>query len=109
MDILKLTTSPAFEIVPRKNLDVLRTFKFKLINEFTKVTQDVLASITILPNENYQVTLVSFPTGKAGDKISYTIVDNLTNEVISLGKLMIVSASENIQNYSKISTAKFYN
>lgn len=108
MDILKLTTSPEFEIVPRKTLDASKTFKFKLINEFTKVKQDVLATIALLANENYKITLASFPTGKLGDKISYTIVDNLTSEIISLGKILIASETENIQDYSKASNSKFY-
>lgn len=110
MDVLKKNTSPTFEIVPRKVLDVSNVFKIKLINEFTKVAQDILAtSVSLLANENYQITLASFPTGKIGEKLSYKIVDNISNEVLSLGKILIVSQTENIQDYSKKLNSKFYN
>jgi len=108
MDILKQNTSPIFEIVPRKTLDVFSDYKFKIINETANKTQEVLASVSELPNENYQVLLASFPNGKIGEKLSYKLVENLTDEIVYLGKIIIVSENENIQDYSKITNNKFY-
>lgn len=108
MDILKKTTSPEFEIVPRKTLDYSRVLRFELKNEMTQKTQNVLADVVFLPNENYKVTMQSFPTSKIGDKFSYSLLDNLNDEVISLGRILVIGASENIQDYSKKNNNKFY-
>ena len=108
MDILRQNTTPSFEIVPRKKLDTTRVFKFKLINEFTQISQNILADVTLLQNQNYLITMRLFPDGNISDKFSYTIIDNLSNEIVSLGKLIILNSTENIQDYSKKSTNKFY-
>ena len=68
--------------------------------------EDILATISLLPNENYQITLASFPVGKIGDKISYTLLQD--NEVVLLGKILITTETENIQDYSKQTNNKFY-
>lgn len=107
MDILKKNTSPSFQIVPRKKLDASKVFKFKLKNEMSQNSQEILANISLLPNENYQITLVSFPLGKIGDKISYTLLQD--TEVVLLGKMLITNETENIQDYSKKTNNKFYN
>ena len=88
MDILKKNNSPSFQIVPRKVLNSSKIFKFQL------------------KNENYQVTLATFPTGKIGDKISYTLLQD--DEVVLLGKILITSQTENIQDNSKKTNNKFY-
>lgn len=106
MDILKKNTSPSFEIVPRKVLDISKVFKFQLKNEMSQNKSEILANVSLLQNENYQITLVSFPLGKVGDKISYTLLQG--NEVILLGKMLITSETENIQDYSKKTNNKFY-
>ena len=106
MDILKKNTSPSFQIVPRKVLDSLKIFKFQLKNEMSQKSQEILATILLLQNENYQVTLTTFPTGKIGDKISYTLLQD--NEVVLLGKIIITTETENIQDYSKQTNNKFY-
>ena len=108
MNILKQNTSPVLFIIPRNN-NFGVFLKLQLVNEMNQKTQNVLtASISKLPNENISITLVSFPTGKVGDKFSYTLLDDVTNEIVCLGKLMIVSENENIQDYEKKSNNKFY-
>ena len=106
MDIIKKNTSPSFQIVPRKVLDSSKVFTFQLKNEMSQRKEDILATISLLPNENYQVTLAKFPTGKIGDKISYTLLQD--NEVVLLGKILITTETENIQDYSKQTNNKFY-
>ena len=106
MDILKKNTSPTFQIVPRKVLNYSKIFKFQLKNEMSQRKEDILATISLLPNENYQITLASFPVGKIGDKISYTLLQD--NEVVLLGKILITTETENIQDYSKQTNNKFY-
>ncbi len=106
MDILKKNTSPSFQIVPRKVLNYSKIFKFQLKNEMSQKSQEILATILLLQNENYQVTLAKFPTGKIGDKISYTLLQD--NEVVLLGKILITTETENIQDYSKQTNNKFY-
>ena len=107
MDILKKNTSPSFQIVPRKVLNYSKIFKFQLKNEMSQKSQEILATILLLQNENYQVTLAEFPVGKIGDKISYTLLED--DEVVLLGKILITSQTENIQDYSKKTNNKFYN
>ena len=106
MDILKKNNSPSFQIVPRKVLNSSKIFKFQLKNEMSQKAQDILATISLLQNENYQITLATFPTGKIGDKISYTLLQD--TEVVLLGKILIASQTENIQDYSKQTNHKFY-
>ena len=106
MDILKKNTSPSFQIVPRKVLNYSKIFKFQLKNEMSQKSQEILATILLLQNENYQVTLAKFPAGKIGDKISYTLLQD--NEVVLLGKILITTETENIQDYSKKTNNKFY-
>ena len=106
MDIIKKNTSPSFQIVPRKVLDLSKVFKFQLKNEMSQKMQDILAAISLLQNENYQITLATFPTGKIGDKISYTLLED--DEVVLLGKILITTETENIQDYSKQTNNKFY-
>lgn len=108
MNIFRQNTTPAIEIVPRYSLEFLDLLKFKIISEFTQITQEILADVSPLPNENYLVTLQDFPLGKVGEKFSYTLVDNITNEIVSLGKFIIVSETESIQDYSKSTNTKFY-
>lgn len=72
----------------------------------TQKTQDILADVVFLSNENYKITMRLFPTSKIGDKFSYTLLDN--EEIVLMGKILVVGASENIQNYSKKSNNKFY-
>ena len=110
MNIIKINTIPSFIIVPRKKIDISRAFKFSTINEMTQDIQDIdVEWIEILPNENYLVIMHTFPNGNAGHKFSYKIIDILLNETISIGKFMIVSENEIVQDYSKKSTNKFYN
>ena len=98
MNVLKINTEPSFEIVPRRKLDVTKTYTV-IFDE----TQTISATVTLLPNENYKLLLASFPTG---EKISYKILDG--TEIISLGMAIIVSENENIQDYEKSSNQKFY-
>lgn len=100
MDILKLNTTPSFEIVPRIKIQTTDTLSIVLTNEATGEIQTISISlIQLLPNENYKITLLSFPTGNAFDKFSYKILRTL--EVISLGKLIITDQNKNTQDYTK--------
>lgn len=109
MNILRINTSPSFQIVPRENLDVSRLLNVAIKNEDTQEVQNINATVSLLENENYQLTLVSFPTGNQNEKFSYTITDILTNNVVSLGKILIVAEDQNIQDYTTTTTNKFYN
>lgn len=109
MNILKKNTTPSFEIVPREALDTLSEYKIVLISEYKNTPkQEKNLTIQLLSNENYLITLQSFPQGKINEKFSYSIVENLSNKIVSLGKLMIVDENENIQDYTKQSNNKFY-
>ena len=106
MDILKKNTIPSFEIVPRKKITISSIFNLELKNEISQKKEVIFATISLLQNENYQITLDSFPAGKIGDKLSYTLFQD--NEVVLLGKILIASESQDIQDYSKKTNNKFY-
>ena len=72
----------------------------------TQKTQDILADVVFLSNENYKATMQSFPTSKIGDKFSYILLEG--TDIVLMGKILIVGATENIQDYSKSSNNKFY-
>lgn len=108
MDILRINTSPIFEIVPRKKLDVLRVLKLALISEYSENTQNILCSVTLISNENYVLSLNSFPASTADEKFSYTLLDNITNEVVLMGRLMIISENETVQDYAQKTNTKYY-
>ncbi len=100
MNILKVNTAPSFEIVPRTNINLSNTFRIELENNFTNETQSIqINSLTLLPNENYTIVLASFPVANLDAKFSYTIKENIANNVICIGKLMVVSENENVQDY----------
>jgi hypothetical protein len=101
MNVLKINTSPEFEFIPRTNL-TSSTFSVEIKNENNQNTQTIECEVVKLSNENYNATLASFPNGKQGDKLSYSI-PNVVN-----GKFLIVSESESVQNYSKKNNNKFY-
>lgn len=108
MNILKQNTSPILFIIPRNN-NFGAVLKLQLVNEMNQKTQNILTTfIYNLSNENISIILASFPTGKIGDKFSYSLIDNVTSDIICLGKLMIVSQTENIQDYEKKTNNKFY-
>lgn len=109
MDILRKNTLPSFEIVSRYKLNISLQLRFLLINEFTRLSSEILANVTLLDNENYRVTLLSFPISEIGNKFSYTLIENLSLKIVSLGKILVVSETENVQEYSKIQNTKFYN
>ena len=106
MDILKKNTIPSFEIVPRKTLTISSIFNLELKNEMSQKKEVIFAAISLLPNENYKITLDSFPAGKIGDKLIYTLFQD--NEVVLLGKILIASENQDIQDYSKKTNNKFY-
>jgi hypothetical protein len=108
MDILRKNTTPAFQIVPRRQLALTDVFKITLRNESTNAKQSIICSVAILANENYQLTLTSFPTGNLGAKFSYSLLNNETNEIVSLGKLIIVAENQDVQDYSNKSNNNFY-
>ena len=106
MHILRENTDPIFEIVPRKTLSDITYFMF-LKSEYTQAVQTIECTKELLPNENYNITLVTFPVGNENEKFSFELKDIL-NEVICIGQLMIVSEFADVQNYTKVSNTKFY-
>ena len=108
MNILRLNTTPVFEIVPRETLAVTDTFKIVLRNESTNKQETILATITLLANENYNLTLSTFPIGGLNEKFSFTLFNNVTNVTLLLGKLMIISATQSIQDYSNKTNNNYY-
>jgi hypothetical protein len=108
MDILKKNTTPAFQIVPRKTLNVTDVFRIEIRNESTDIIQNILCSISLLPNENYLLLLSSFPIGNFNDKFSYSLYIDPTDELVLMGKAIILSASEDVQNYSTKTNYNYY-
>jgi hypothetical protein len=107
MNILRLNTSPSFEFIPRENI-TSTSFSIELKNENNQNKQTVSCSVVKLENENYKVTLSSFPTGINGDKFSYSILTIRQKLVVAQGKLLIIGQNDSVQDYSKKSTNKFY-
>lgn len=107
MHILRKNTTPAFEIVPRKTLDISKAYFFHLKNEYTTETQTIESSIVLLPNENYKITMLDFPNGKVNEKISFELKEETTNEIVLIGQLMIVDENEVVQDYSKKTNKKY--
>ena len=108
MDILRKNTPAIFQIVPRKTLDQNLNYTIKIKNETANKTQEISLIVSLLPNENYKVTLDSFPNGKIGEKLAYEIIESVSNEVVYLGKMFIVSETESVQDYTKQNNNKFY-
>ena len=106
MHILRINTQPRFEIVPRKTLSDITYFMF-LKSEYTQAVQTISCTKELLTNENYNITLETFPVGNENEKFSFELKDAL-NEVICIGQLMIVSEFADVQNYTKVSNTKFY-
>lgn len=107
MHILRKNTTPAFEIVPRKQLDVSKVYFFNLKSEYTTETQIVESSVVLLSNENYTITMSEFPTGKINEKISFELKEETTNEIVLIGQIMIVDENEVVQDYSKKTNTKY--
>jgi hypothetical protein len=108
MDILKKNTLPVFQIVPRKKLLIANVYRLDLRNESTKAEQIIICSIANLPNENYNLTLATFPAGRLGAKFSYSLFNNDTNDLVLLGKLIILAESQNVQDYTNKTNNNFY-
>ena len=107
MHILRKNTTPAFEIVPRKVLDISKAFFFHLKNEYTTKTQIVESSVELLPNENYTITMSEFPNGNINEKISFELKEETKNEIVLIGQIMIVDENEVVQDYSKKTNLKY--
>ena len=105
MNVLKINTSPTFQIVSRKKLTNLN-LTIKLAKEATQIEQTINATATLLPNENYNLLLASFPNGVANDKFSFIVFDG--SEIVCLGKLMIIAPTEVVKKYTKKTTPKYY-
>ena len=107
MHILRKNTTPAFEIVPRKVLVVSKAFFFHLKSEYTTEIQIVESWIELLPNENYNVTMLLFPIGKINEKITFELKEETTNDIVLIGQIMIVDENEVVQDYSKKTNLKY--
>lgn len=105
MNTLKINTSPTFQIVSRKKLTNLN-LTVKLAKEGSQTEQTINVTATLLPNENYNLLLASFPTGNANEKFSFIVFDG--SEIVCLGKLMIVAPAEVVKKYTKKTTPKYY-
>jgi len=101
MHILRKNTDQIFEIVPRKALDVSKSYFFHLKNEYTNSEQVIESTAQLLPNENYLITMFTFPTGKINEKFSFELKEETTEEIVLIGQLMIVDENEVVQDYSK--------
>ena len=107
MHILRKNTTPDFEIVPRKKLDVSKSYFFNLKSEYTNEIQIVESSVVLLSNENYNITMSEFPEGKINEKISFELKEETTNEIVLIGQIMIVDENEVVQDYSKKTNLKY--
>jgi len=108
MDIIKRDTALVIEVVPRVLIDTGAAFTMTLKNEDKQTSQTRACTFTLLANENYNLTLNSIPTGADYSKFSYIVKNNASNEVVLRGKLMIVSENEDLQNYNRTQTNRFY-
>lgn len=109
MNILREDLAPLLYIIPRYKLAEDIVLKFVFINEGTGEVEEILSNSTLLiSNETTEVELLKIPDGKAGDKFSYIATDNATNTIVSLGKAMVVSENEDIQDYSRNATNNLY-
>lgn len=107
MHILRKNTTPAFEIVPRKVLDISKAYFFHLKSEYTNITQTVESSVELLSNENYTITMSEFPNGNINEKITFELKEETTNEIVLIGQIMIVDENEVVQDYSKKTNLKY--
>lgn len=110
MDILRKNTDPVLTIIPRQEIADNLVIKFRFENEFSQAKLVVLSdTVTKLPNGLLSVLLEEIPEDvNIGDKFSYTAVDNDTDEVICLGKAIMLGETESVQDYSKADNNKFY-
>lgn len=107
MHILRKNTSPIFEIVPRKALDTTKAYFFNLKNEYTNETQTIESTVALLDNENYNVTMSEFPTGKTNEKLSFELKEETTNDIVLISRIIIVDENEVVQDYSKKTNLKY--
>jgi hypothetical protein len=107
MNILKINSVPSFEVIFRAELEDT-IYKIILKNELKNTAQEIICAFDLLPNENFNVVLNTFPVGVSGTKFSYKIVDSESDDIVCFGKLMIVAQNENVQDYSKKTSTKFY-
>ncbi len=107
MHILRKNTTPIFEIVPRKVLDSSKAYFFYLKNEYTNAEQTIESAVELLSNENYNVIMLLFPTGNVNEKISFELKEEITNDIVLIGQIMIVDENEVVQDYSKKTNLKY--
>ena len=108
MDILRKNTTPTFQIVPRRKLLLTEALRIDLRNENNDLREIIDCTIVNLPNENYSLTLATFPVGNLDAKFSYSLYINGTNEIVLMGKLMIITETQNVQDYTVQTNTKFY-
>ena len=107
MDILRQNTTPILYLVPREDFDTGYSLSFEFTNEATDEVETIESStIEVLPNEIYKVELTSFPISEIGDKFSYNVY--LSDFLIAMGKLLISSEDDDLQNYNTNDTNDFY-
>jgi len=104
MKVLFLNEELIFKVVPRKYPSVNDEFILTFRNENTGVTPSYTFEIT----DKLEITLPTQPTDFAiQNKYDIEIVNN--DEIIYLGKLIVLESGTNIQNYEygSQSTSRF--
>jgi hypothetical protein len=105
MKILFLDTNYTFKFIPRIEILQNDALIVDLKNEYTKVITDNIENSFILNGNYVKITLNLLPLGaKHRDKFELSITKN--NEVVYLGKILVLNEGTDIQNY-KNERAKF--
>ena len=108
MKVLFLDEELIFKVVPRKYPSVNDEFLLTFRNENTGVTFTPSYTFDITPDKKLEITLPTQPTDFAIQN-KYDIEIQLDNEIIYLGKAIVLESGTNIQNYEygSQSTSRF--
>lgn len=105
MKILYLDNPFTFKFIPRIEILENDILIVDLKNEYTKVSTENVDNTFILNGNYIIITLNSLPLGaKHRDKFELSIIKD--NEVVYLGKILVVNEGTDIENY-KNERAKF--
>ena len=97
MKVLFLETPLIFSLIPRKYPDIIDTLSLELRNESTNTVLNPLISFSIDERKLY-VELTTQPADfKTQNKYEITLLNGV--EIIYKGKLIVLEAGTDIQNY----------
>lgn len=99
MKVLFLDEELIFKVVPRKYPSLIDEFILTFRNESTNVTFTPSYTFEITPKKELEITLPTQPTDFALQN-KYDIEIKLDNEIIYLGKAIVLQSGTNIQNYN---------